>query len=216
MASQNRIGNHAQNLVNALAQLRGKTDTVDYILSLRGISVWLTNRRANVHFCLLSIVLEGSWLRMYATRHKWMAKLTFPQTLLASKNSAELHIRQILECTTAIAFLGTPHCGSDLARWAKMFGNFTAIFKSTNTNLPSVLQPNSEVLARIQQEFHTMLRARRDAGKGEVNITCFYEELPVRGVGEVGLLHSIVSMCHSGCCGHLHQTVTSSFPNLPR
>jgi protein SERAC1 len=64
-------------------------------------------------------------------------------------------------------------------------GNFAALFKTTNILLVEVLKPDSEVLARIQQEFHTMLRARADAGMPAIKITCFFEELPVHGAGEV-------------------------------
>jgi protein SERAC1 len=109
------------------------------------------------------------------------------QAMLASKNSAEPHIRQLLEHTVGIAFMGTPHCGSDLAHWAKIFGHFIDIFKKTNTSLLETLRSESEVLARVQNEFHTMLRARQDDGKSQLKITCFYEELPVKGVGQVGL-----------------------------
>lgn len=107
------------------------------------------------------------------------------QALLSSRNSAEAHLRQIIECTTGIAFLGTPHCGSDLANWAKIFGSVANMIKKTNTSLLETLRPESEVLARIQKDFHTMLRSRRDEGKPQLKISCFYEELPVRGVGEV-------------------------------
>jgi hypothetical protein len=106
--------------------------------------------------------------------------------LLASKNSAEPHMMKILECTRAIAFLGTPHCGSNLASWASTFSNFANLMKKSNTPLVDVLKTDSEVLARIQQEFHTMLRARADVSKPAVKISCFFEDLPVRGVGEVG------------------------------
>lgn len=112
-----------------------------------------------------------------------------------SKNSAESHIRQLLECTAGIAFLGTPHCGSDLGTWAKVFGHFTDVFKKTNTDLLGTLRPQSEVLARIQQEFHTMLRARRDDGKLVLSICCFYEELPVKGVGAV-CVHALMFKMH--------------------
>lgn len=61
----------------------------------------------------------------------------------------------------------------------------TSVFKTTNTSLLEVLKPESEVLARIQTEFHTMLRARHDDGKRSLLITCFFEELPVKGLGQV-------------------------------
>lgn len=107
------------------------------------------------------------------------------QALLSSKNSAEAHVQGLLDCTVGVCFLGTPHCGSLTANWASIFGNIASVVNTTNVNLLNVLKPESEVLARIQQEFHTMLRARHSRGLPPLKITCFFEELPVRGVGEV-------------------------------
>lgn len=45
----------------------------------------------------------------------------------------------------------------------------------------------SEVLARIQADFHTMIRGSAQTGT-TMAITCFYEELPVLGIGMVGTL----------------------------
>jgi hypothetical protein len=64
----------------------------------------------------------------------------------------------------------------------------TNLVKTTNTSLLNVLRPDSEVLARIQGDFHTMLRTDKPEGMAELKITCFFEELPVRGVGEVSLV----------------------------
>jgi len=88
--------------------------------------------------------------------------------------------------------MGTPHCGSDLASWVKVFGSLTDMFKKTNTELLKTLQPDSEVLARIQTEFHTMIRARADDGKRAIKISCFFEELPVRGAGLIVPMHSAI------------------------
>jgi len=49
----------------------------------------------------------------------------------------------------------------------------------------TVLDRESEVLARIQDQFHAMIRSRNDDGYDSIQITCFYEELPVLGVGVV-------------------------------
>ena len=57
--------------------------------------------------------------------------------------------------------------------------------KQTNAQILEVLRRDSEVLARIQTEFHTMIRARTNKGQQPLAITCFYEELPLPGVGEV-------------------------------
>lgn len=105
--------------------------------------------------------------------------------MIASRNSAEPHIRRVYEATYGVCFLATPHCGSTLASWATILGQIANIVKKTDTGLLQALQPESEVLALIQTDFHNMVRGRQDQGKPALRITCFYEELPVRGVGEV-------------------------------
>ncbi len=72
-----------------------------------------------------------------------------------------------------------------MASWASVFSGLANVLKKSNTDLLGVLRPESEVLARLQQDFHTMLRDRADSGKPALKITCFFEDLPVRGVGEV-------------------------------
>lgn len=114
-----------------------------------------------------------------------------PKTLLLSKNSHESHLQRIVECTRGIAFMGTPHCGADKAKWGSVLGHLTEVIKTTNTNIVDLLQPDSEVLARIQQEFAAMLQVRQDRGLPRIKITCFYECLPttvmLRSIGEVYL-----------------------------
>lgn len=153
MASQNRIGDHASNLVNSLAQLRERTETEDRPI------VFVTHS---------------------------LGGLVFEDAMLLSTNSAEKHIRNLVKRTNGVCFLGTPHCGAATATWASIFGSLTNVLKTTNVDILDVLRSNSEVLSRIQSQFHTMLRANKDQGR-EMKITCFFEELPVRGVGEVSL-----------------------------
>ncbi len=105
--------------------------------------------------------------------------------LLSAKNSAEDHYRQVLESTKGISFMGTPHCGSQLADWARVFTSVAKLVKRLNEPLITVLQPESEVLARIQQEFHTMIRARNEAGRPKMRMVCFFEDLDTPGVGAV-------------------------------
>jgi len=90
--------------------------------------------------------------------------------------SAEKHIRDIRVHTTAIAFLGTPHHGSDLAAWAAFGSRMSKIIKQSNTEIIAILEPCSEVLASIQKGFHNQLRILNDQN---IDITCFYEELPL-------------------------------------
>ena len=42
------------------------------------------------------------------------------------------------------------------------------------------------MLARVQDEFHGLLRKRRDE-ESEIAITCFFEELPLHLVGKVNV-----------------------------
>ncbi|KAM5354693.1 hypothetical protein ACJ41O_001340 [Fusarium nematophilum] len=149
MASQNRIRNHALNLVNALVQLRERTVT-----ETRPI--------------------------LFVTHS--LGGLVFEDAMLASRNSAEAHLQRISASTYGVCFLGTPHCGSILANWATILGNMTNIVKKPNTSILQVLRTESEVLARIQTDFHNMVRSRQDPGQPALRITCFYEELPVRNI----------------------------------
>ncbi|KAH0537120.1 hypothetical protein FGG08_006053 [Glutinoglossum americanum] len=159
MTSTNRIGNHAMNLANALAQLRDRTETAERPL----------------------IFVVHS-----------LGGLVFEDAMISSKNSAEPHIQSILARTIGVCFLATPHCGSQVANWASVLGNLASVVRQTNTDLLAVLKPDSEVLARIQQDFQTMLRIRREGRAGVMDVTCFYEELPVRGVGEIVPKHSAI------------------------
>lgn len=158
MASQNRIGEHAGNLVNALVQIRERTDTQGRPL------VFVTHS-------LGGLITEDA--------------------LLFSKNSAEPHLQDVIHSVMGICFLGTPHCGSDLARWGGVAGRLVNAVKTANVELVNVLKPDSEVLARVQREFHSMLRTlARDTSKA-LDICCFFEELPMRGVGEVWKRHTL-------------------------
>lgn len=60
------------------------------------------------------------------------------------------------------------------------------LIKRTNSKIVEALRHDSEVLARIQDSFHTMVRARNAEGLPPIEITCFHEELPILGVGLVG------------------------------
>ncbi|KAB5581194.1 P-loop containing nucleoside triphosphate hydrolase protein [Coniochaeta sp. 2T2.1] len=60
----------------------------------------------------------------------------------------------------------------------------------------AVLQSESEVLARIQDSFHAMVMARGRDGSGLIDICCFYEELPLPGIGQVVPQHSAILPGH--------------------
>ena len=92
---------------------------------------------------------------------------------------------KVLHCTRGIVFLGTPHHGSGLAQWAESLAKAIGLIKQTNSEILAVLKSDSEVLARIQDSFHTMIRSRDQEGLPPIEITCFFEELPLLGIGIV-------------------------------
>lgn len=101
-----------------------------------------------------------------------------------SRNSYEKHIHQIEHFTFGIAFLGTPHHGSDVAKWGKFGTDIASLIRPANKDIIAVLKPGSEMLDQVENGFHTILRKRKDEGC-EVHITCFWEELPVAVIGQV-------------------------------
>ncbi len=124
------------------------------------------------------------------------------QALSTAQLRPERHLKQILHCTRGIIFLGTPHHGSGLAHWAESLAKVIGVLKQTNPEILAVLKSDSEVLERVQNGFHTMIRSRAQDGLRPIDITCFFEELPLPGVGYVSsAVFPLLSMINSalGC-----------------
>ena len=85
--------------------------------------------------------------------------------------------------------MGTPHHGSGLAQWAELVAKSLGLLKQTNPDIVAVLKRDSEVLARIQEDFHAMIRSRTQDRLHPVEITCFFEQLPLVGIGTVSTLN---------------------------
>lgn len=94
-------------------------------------------------------------------------------------------MKALLPATAAISFLGTPHMGSTIANWAKPLTQLSNMLRRSNSDIVAVLRPGSEMLATIQQDFHTMLEDRRRNENKWINVFCFYEEKAYNGVGHV-------------------------------
>jgi hypothetical protein len=63
--------------------------------------------------------------------------------------------------------MGTPHLESDTADWTEPLSRLSICFlRKTNKDILGVLKPGSEMLANLQQEFHTLMEDRkRNEGK---------------------------------------------------
>lgn len=66
-----------------------------------------------------------------------------------------------------------------------MLAKSIGVVKQTNPDILGVLKSDLEILARIQDSFHTMTRARNTEGLQLIEFTGFFEELPLIGVGNV-------------------------------
>lgn len=104
---------------------------------------------------------------------------------MTASQRPEDHLRRILQSTRGIVFLGTPHHGSGLAQWAEMIARSIGMLKQTNSQIIALLESDSEVLARLQDSFHTLIRVRAKDRLRAIEITCFYEERPLPGIGVV-------------------------------
>ncbi|KAK3317737.1 Alpha/Beta hydrolase protein [Cercophora scortea] len=172
--SGNKIGDHAKNLLSAVAAQR------------------LSAATSNRPILFVAHSLGG---------------LVCKDALLTAKSSPEEHLRRIFECTSGILFLGTPHSGSSLATVAQRLATLLS-FSTPKTNLRilKVLQRDSEVLARIQNEFFALLQSRnKDSGARPLQVVCFYEELPYPGIGDpIVPTESAVLPGHIGIGIHAH------------
>jgi hypothetical protein len=140
--SQNRIDNHADDLVAQLAGIRTQTKTADRPIIL-------------VAHSLGGLVCE--------------------QAILSHHNRQEEDMRNIALNIKRIAYLGTPHEGSDKAKWGEAGRRFLDIIHiETNETLLKNLIEGSEKLSYLQREFLQLLR-RRAKTEHEIEIMCFFE-----------------------------------------
>ncbi|KAK4206119.1 Alpha/Beta hydrolase protein [Rhypophila decipiens] len=110
--------------------------------------------------------------------------LVCKEAILLSRNNPESHLRGIFDGTKGIIFMGTPHKGSWMADWAKAPASALGLVKSTNKSLLGILETDNQLLESIQVNFWSMIRELREAGR-RLEVTCFFEELPLPVVGTV-------------------------------
>lgn len=94
-----------------------------------------------------------------------------------SRTTRHPHLRTVEASTIGLCFLGTPHHGADLARWGDVLAKLVGLTTKTNSAPIKLLRPESEMLRKVQDEFHNVLEQRKEEGK-RIQITCFYETLP--------------------------------------
>ena len=104
--------------------------------------------------------------------------LVTQRALSTSRESRFHHLRMIENCTIGICFLGTPHHGSDLAKWGAVLTDIVNIVKPANHRIVKLLRRGSETLSNVQDSFYNVLEKRKQE-RSKIDIVCFYEQLPV-------------------------------------
>jgi hypothetical protein len=129
--------------------------------------------------------------------------LVCQDALLICINPNEEAQRDVLLSTHGIAFLGTPHAGGNFAEFAIAVANIigVTVVKKPNKRLLRVLRKNSEALANIRDEFHTMVQRRGQEQRNDlqnrpnlIKLHVFVEENPVAFLGRVSLYCTILNV----------------------
>ncbi|MCJ1426301.1 Serine active site containing protein 1 [Sticta canariensis] len=124
--------------------------------------------------------------------------LTIPiQALVLGQSSADQHIKNITNCARGIMFLGTPHEGSDKAKWAETGQKFAKMVgKNTNKEMIKVLIEDSIKLSELGVAFLNFLRSRGESKEpgSKVEVVCFFEEYPT----SIGVIVSKTSAMIAG------------------
>ncbi len=110
--------------------------------------------------------------------------LVCKEAILLSRNSPELHLRQIFSYILGVVFMGTPHKGAWMAKWASIPVSALGLVKSVNKPLLEILDTKNQYLESIHSRFVEMLRQRQIDGN-PLGIACFLEELPLPVAGLV-------------------------------
>jgi len=110
--------------------------------------------------------------------------LVCKEVILLSRNNPEAHLRGIFDRIKGIIFMGTPHKGAWMADWTKIPASALGVVKSTNKSLLKILETDDQFLESIQVRFWAMIRELREGGR-RLEVTCFFEELPLTALGKV-------------------------------
>ena len=119
--------------------------------------------------------------------------LVCQDALLACINPSEEYQRDILSSTRGVAFLGTPHAGSNFQKFASAVADIISLclVKEPNKIIPKVLNSHSEALANIKDGFLTMVRTRMESHLPTIRLHTFVEELPIPALGHVSICNLI-------------------------
>lgn len=109
--------------------------------------------------------------------------LVTKKALSLSESSFEEYLKEMDRCTIAIAFLGTPHRGSDVS-FPKIFVNvLRAAGKQGNNKILRLFDRESDDLENVSKDFAQWVKKKEKDG---FKLKCFYEEFGTGNWGQVG------------------------------
>lgn len=104
-----------------------------------------------------------------------------------SRTQSMAHLSAVADSTFGIVFMGTPHRGSEQAHWGGILASVLGYVKQDNADLVNRLNKEEPRLALLQERFSRLLELRKEAQQ-PIQVTCFYEELPVPVLGMVSFM----------------------------
>ncbi|KAL8871233.1 MAG: hypothetical protein Q9174_002892 [Haloplaca sp. 1 TL-2023] len=110
--------------------------------------------------------------------------LVCAEAILKAKQTDDGDKATIADTTHGIAFLGTPHRGSNEAKWAEIGRKIYAFIADTNDTLLKDISQGSGRFAKIGHEFPFWLRQQADRTGRKVSIVCFFETLDTGAIGK--------------------------------
>ncbi len=105
-----------------------------------------------------------------------------------SESSSEEYLKEMDRCTIAIAFLGTPHRGSDVSLPTIFVNVLKATGKQGNSGILKLFDRESDDLENVSKDFAQWVKKKEKDG---FKLKCFYEELETRFLGRVGARHCL-------------------------
>ena len=100
------------------------------------------------------------------------------KALSTAEDSLGADTKSISTYTRRIAFLGTPHQGSDKAKWVESGKNFLSMAsQKTTAEILKELEQGSDTLVKLGVAFPKWLSHQAEKPETKVEIVCFFEEL---------------------------------------
>jgi protein SERAC1 len=135
--------------------------------------------------------------------------LVCEQALLVCRASNEQRLAAVLESTVGIVFMGTPHKGSELAKWGSRVATYLQHIRKVNKKIVETLKVKSEVLASVEQDFQQLLL--KPEHKEKTRIFCFYEEIAIPFVGTIVPKESAILAQYSNASIHANHMDMARF-----